>query len=190
MLQSATLRPTLAEHWLSGASRIRALALLLAGVALLTLSARIQIPFWPVPMTLQTYAVLVIAMAYGPGLGVATVTAYLLAGAAGLPVFAQGGGAAYLLGPTAGYLLGFVLATALLGWLARRGWDRSLPRALAAMLAGEAVIFACGVTWLAAHVGMEKAIAAGLLPFLAGEMLKLALAAATLPLAWRLNPPA
>lgn len=168
----------------------RAIALALLGTALLTISAKIQVPFWPVPMTMQTFAVLVIAMVYGPALGTATVALYLVEGAFGLPVFAgtpvKGIGLAYMAGPTGGYLAGFLAASVLLGWLNTRGWDRDFRTALAAMVLGTAVIFVLGCAWLSYLIGIEKAFQLGVLPFLPGAALKIALAAALLPLAWRL----
>lgn len=168
---------------------LRWVVLSLLGSLLLTASAKAQVPMWPVPMTMQSFVVLVIGMAYGPRLGAATVALYLAEGAVGLPVFAgtpeRGIGLAYMAGPTGGYLLGFLVAAAGMGWLAERGWDRTLPRAVAAMTIGTALLFAPGVAWLAVLVGWDKAIAAGLTPFLVGSLVKLALAAAVLPLAWR-----
>ncbi len=176
-----TLWPSTGEtRWL------RAALVVLLGSALLTATAHIKVPFWPVPMTMQTFAVLVIGMTCGARLGVATVLAYLLQGALGLPVFAGGAGLAYMTGPTGGYLLGFVLGAALTGWLAERGFDRSPARTVLAMLLGDAVILTLGVAWLATLIGLEKAIAAGLLPFLAAEAFKIALAAIILPGAWKL----
>jgi len=164
-------------------------ALVAAGVLLLWLSAKLQIPLWPVPMTMQTYVVLVIAMAYGTRLGVATVAGYLLAGALGAPVFAgtpeKGVGIPYMLGPTGGYLLGFLLSTYLMGKLAQLGWDRNLALSLAAMTLGHLLILACGVAWLGIAIGWTRAIAVGLAPFLAATLLKTILAGVTLPLAWR-----
>jgi len=160
------------------------------GVALLTLSAKLQIPFWPVPMTMQTYVVLVLGMAYGLRLGTVTVLAYLLAGAVGLPVFAgtpeKGIGVPYMLGPTGGYLIGFVAAAALCGALAERGFDRSLLRTLIAMTLGHALIFVFGLAWLAHLMGWSKAYAAGLAPFWTATVLKTLLGALTLPFAWKL----
>jgi biotin transport system substrate-specific component len=168
---------------------LRLALLALAGTALLTVSAKIQIPFWPVPMTMQTFAVLAIGMAYGWRLGGATVLLYLAEGAAGLPVFAgtpeKGIGIAYMMGGTGGYLLGFVLAAALAGWLAERGWDRSVATTALAMLIGNVVIYVPGLLWLGALFGWDKPILAwGLVPFLAGDLVKLLLAAAAMPLAW------
>lgn len=165
---------------------LKATLLALVGTAILTISAKIQVPFWPVPMTMQTFAVLVIGMAYGWRLGGATLLLYLAEGAVGLPVFAGGGGAAYLAGPTGGYLVGFVLAAAVVGYLAERGWDRSMLTTLLAMVLGTGIIFLLGVAWLTGLIGLEKAIAGGLTPFLAGAAFKIVLAAAVLPMAWRL----
>ena len=165
---------------------VRAIVLALIGTALLTLSAKIQVPFWPVPMTMQTFVVLVLGMAYGWRLAGATVLLYLAQGAIGLPVFAAGGGIAYFAGPTAGYLVGFLLAAVAVGWLAEHGWDRSPLRTLAAMLIGTGIIFACGIAWLSTLIGVAQAIGAGLVPFLLGEAVKIALATAILPFAWRL----
>jgi biotin transport system substrate-specific component len=165
---------------------VRAIVLALIGTVLLTLSAKIQVPFWPVPMTMQTFVVLVLGMVYGWRLAGATVLLYLAQGAVGLPVFAAGGGIAYFAGPTAGYLAGFLLAAVAVGWLAEHGWDRSVPRTLAAMLIGTAIIFACGIAWLGTLIGLPQAISAGLVPFLLGEAVKIALATVILPFAWRL----
>jgi biotin transport system substrate-specific component len=164
---------------------VRAIVLALIGTALLTLSAKIQVPFWPVPMTMQTFVVLVLGMAYGWRLAGATVLLYLAQGALGLPVFAAGGGIAYFAGPTAGYLVGFLLAAVAVGWLAEHGWDRSVPRTLGAMLIGTGIIFACGIAWLSTLIGVAQAIGAGLVPFLLGEAVKIALATAIVPFAWR-----
>lgn len=170
---------------------LRALLLALLGTAMLTLSAKLQVPFWPVPMTMQTFVVLVIGMAYGWRLAGATVLLYLLEGAVGLPVFAgtpeRGIGLAYMAGPTGGYLIGFVAAAVVLGWLAEHGWDRTLGRTLAAMALGHAVILACGVFWLASLIGWERAVAVGLTPFWTATVLKTVLGAAALPLAWRFS---
>jgi biotin transport system substrate-specific component len=148
------------------------------------------VPFYPVPMTMQTMAVLVLGMAYGWRLGGATVVLYLAEGALGLPVFAgtpeKGIGIAYMLGSTGGYLLGFALAASACGWLAERGWDRNPVRTAVALLAGNVLIYVPGLLWLGALFGWDKPILAwGLYPFLLGDLTKLALAAAIMPLAWR-----
>ncbi|MDD4919020.1 MAG: biotin transporter BioY [candidate division Zixibacteria bacterium] len=168
---------------------LRFVILILAGSLLLTLSARIQIPFWPVPMTMQTFVVLVLGIAFGPRIGAAAVLLYLFEGAMGLPVFAgapaKGVGLAYLAGPTGGYLVGFLAGVVVVGRLAERGWDRRLRNALAALIIGDALIFAFGLAWLASLANFEAAWATGALPFLPAEALKIALAAALLPLCWR-----
>ena len=174
------------EVWpLARDSRVAQAVLVVAGTLLLALSAKVQVPFWPVPMTMQTFVVLLLGIAYGPRLGVITGALYLVEGALGLPVFAKGAGVAYLMGPTGGYLFGFVLAMGVCGLLADRGWSRTAVRMLAVMLIGEILIFAPGVLWLGVAIGMEKAVTFGLTPFIAAEVFKIALAAVTVPLVWR-----
>jgi biotin transport system substrate-specific component len=164
-----------------GASRpLRALLLALLGSALLTISAKLEVPFYPVPMTMQTLVVLLLGMAFGARLGAATVLLYLAEGAAGLPVFAgtpeRGIGIAYMLGPTGGYLVGFVLSAALTGWLTER--RRDWPAVLLAVAAGSIVVFIPGVLWLAHLIGFEGSIAHGLMPFLWATLVKGAIAVA------------
>jgi biotin transport system substrate-specific component len=163
----------------------RAALLTVAGSLLIAVCAHIKVPMWPVPMTMQTFAVLLIGFMYGSRLGVATVALYLAEGAVGLPVFAGGGGIAHLAGPTAGYLVGFLVAAALTGWLAEAGWSRSVPRTLLGMALGSTVIFLFGFVWLSVLLGAEKAFMAGLVPFLVGDAVKAALAAVLLPLTWK-----
>jgi biotin transport system substrate-specific component len=189
MSVAETRAPTLATAlWhAEGSARImRGVLLALLGTALLTLSAKILVPFWPVQMSMQTFAVLIIGAAYGPRLAGATVGLYLLQGAIGIPVFGLGAGLAYMAGPTGGYLIGFLAAAIVVGWLAERGFDRRWPTALAAFLIGDVVIFAVGTAWLTALFGFEKAVQVGVTPFLPAEALKIALAMAVLPLAWKL----
>jgi biotin transport system substrate-specific component len=166
----------------SGALRTGVLVAL--GTALLTLSAKVNLPLPYVPMTLQTLVVLMIGAAYGSHLGAATLLAYLAEGALGLPVFAGPvGGLAPLLGPTAGYLLGFVAAAFIVGWLSERGWDGSVARLFAAMALGHLVILGLGFGWLAfgLQLGSEKAWLVGVAPFVAASLVKNALGAALLP---------
>jgi biotin transport system substrate-specific component len=168
---------------------LRAGILVVLGTALLTLSAKINLPLPYVPMTLQTLVVLMIGAAYGWRLGAATMIAYLAEGAAGLPVFAGPvGGLAPLLGPTGGYLIGFVAAAAITGWLSERGWDRSVPRLFVAMGAGHIVILALGFAWLAfgLRLGVDKAWLVGVAPFIAASLVKNALGAALVPALRRL----
>ena len=165
--------------WLAPYPALQRAGLVLAGAALLTVAAKVQIPFWPVPMTLHTLAVLGLAVFGGPRLATAAFLAYLAAGAAGLPVFSgtpqRGIGLAYMAGPTGGYLLGYLAASWLVGMLAR---GRGLAGRVGAMLAGLATIYACGLAWLAAFVPAGALLSTGLLPFIAGDLVKLALVAA------------
>ena len=151
--------------------------LVIGGTVLLALAAKVTVPFWPVPMTLQTLAVFLISAAYGRNLAVATVLAYLLEGAIGLPVFATGAGLAYMAGPTGGYLLGFVAAAAIVGEAADRGFDRNVFLLFGAMMLGEVVILALGALWLAVLIGGEKALSFGVGPFIVTDVVKIALAA-------------
>ena len=172
-------------------SKLRAVFLVFGGSLLLTASAKFQVPFYPVTMTLQTLVVLVLGVAYGSRLGMATVAFYLAQGIAGLPVFAgtpeKGIGLAYMVGPTGGYLLGFVFASGITGWLAERGFDRSTLKIAIAMIAGIAVIYFFGVLWLGSFVGYgEKVLALGVTPFLLGDLLKASLASVSLPIIWNI----
>lgn len=173
---------TTAQTLLTSAAGRRPLVMLgavLVGTALLAASAKVQVPFWPVPMTMQTTVVLMIGMAYGMRLGLATVGLYLLEGFAGLPVFAgPAAGPAYFTGPTAGYLVGFLAAAGFAGWMAERGWDRGWVKALTTATLAHVVIFAGGVAWLATLIGVSGAIEKGFVPFIAASVLKTVIAAA------------
>ena len=193
MTVEAIKYPTLADElWQSRQPLpiIRAVTLAVAGSLLLTLSAKVQIPFYPVPLTMQTFVVLILGVAYGWKLGAMTLLLYLAEGALGLPVFAgtpeKGIGIAYMTGPTGGYLLGFVVAAAACGWLAEKGWDRHPISTFAAMLIGNLIIYALGLLWLGALLGWDKPILQwGMVPFLFGDLLKIALAMVVLPGAWQ-----
>ena len=156
---------------------VRNVVLVLFGTALLWASAKVQVPFWPVPMTMQTAMVALIGMAYGWRLGVATVLAYLAEGAVGLPVFTgtpeRGIGLIYMAGPTGGYLLGFLAAAATAGYLTQR--RQGIARIAVATLLAIAAIFVFGVAWLSVSVGFAGAVAYGILPFLPSEALKILL---------------
>ncbi|WP_207539587.1 biotin transporter BioY [Sabulicella rubraurantiaca] len=164
------------------ATDILRLALLALGGSLaIAASAQIQVPMQPVPMTMQSLVVLLVGIAYGPRLGAATVLLYLVEGVAGLPVFAGfRSGPAVLAGPTGGFLIGFIPAAALAGWLAAQGWARGSLRSVATFLAGHAVLFACGIVWLGLLIGFDRAVAVGFLPFLPGTAVKAALGVALL----------
>ena len=176
------VRPSLVPQ-LTGSAAYQLLAVL-AGIALLTASAHIKIPFYPVPLTMQTLIVLGIGMTYGARLGGATLLGYLAAGFIGLPVFAGGAGMAYMVGPTGGYLAGFFTAAVALGALAERGWTRNWATVAAAMLMGNVIIYLLGVGWLASLIGWDKAVQLGLLPFLYGDALKLIIASLGVPYLW------
>ena len=170
---------------------LRVTILTVTGSLLIWLAAKIQIPFYPVPMTMSTFAVLAIGTAYGWRLGTATILLYLAEGAMGLPVFAgtpeKGIGLAYMLGGTGGYLVGYVFAAAAVGMLAERGWDKNVLTTGLAMLIGNALIYVPGLLWLGTLFGWDKPIIEwGLAPFVLGDLTKLALAAALMPLMWKL----
>mmetsp|Transcript_2573 Transcript_2573/g.4374 ORF Transcript_2573/g.4374 Transcript_2573/m.4374 type:complete len:200 (-) Transcript_2573:77-676(-) len=173
------------------ALRAKQAVLVVAGILLLAVAAKIKVPMWPVPITMGTFAVLTIGAAYGARLGLVTVLGYMLVGALGYDVFAgssaEAAGLTYMMGGTGGYLVGYVLATVALGALAQRGWDRSVLWMALAMLIGTVLIYVPGVAWLGQLYGWDKPILAwGLTPFLVGDMIKLALAALVLPAAWKL----
>ena len=157
----------------------------LFGTLLLAVSSKVQVPFWPVPMTMQTFVVLIIAMMYGWKLSLLTLIAYLIEGAVGLPVFAKGGGLLYLIGPTAGYLYGMVIAAAVIGYFADLGYGKSIIKCIIPLGIGTIIIFVCGIGYLSSIIGFDKAIAAGLLPFIPSELFKIALAAFIIPTIWK-----
>jgi biotin transport system substrate-specific component len=163
--------------------------LVFSGCLLVAIMAqvRIPLPFTPVPITGQTFAVLLVGAALGSRRGLASLGVYLLLGALGLPFFAGGtGGIVHLFGPTAGYLFGFLASAWVVGRMADKGLERRFGPALLVFLAGTAVIYLFGLTWLGFYIGFQKVLAAGLFPFLIGDVIKLAAAAAALPAAWKL----
>ena len=188
-----------------GAGRLARQAMFVAmGIAALTLAAQIKLPLppSPVPVNMGTFAVLAIGAAYGPRLGLATILGYMLLGAFGADIFAnstaENNGLGYMMGATGGYLVGYVLATVLLGTLARRGWDRSMGWMALAMLLGNVVIYLPGVAWIhhviaagafdpATYASVwEQTMVWGLTPYIVGDAMKLALAALLLPGIWKL----
>lgn len=163
--------------------------LVVAGAALVALAAQIRIPMEPVPITGQTFAVLLVGASFGLVRGSASLSLYLVVGLLGAPVYTEGSsGWEYFTGATGGYIIGFVVAAALTGYLAEQRWDRRLSSAIAAMFIGSVAIYAVGLAWLAAVLDLdtETALKEGLAPFVPGDVLKLFLAAALLPAAWRL----
>lgn len=170
-------------------SLTRELTLVIGGSLAIAAAAQLKVflPFTPVPVTGQTFAVLLFGALYGARRGAATAMSYLALGIMGLPVFsAAPPGPAALLSPTAGYLAGFVGAAWVTGALSERGWDRKPGTAALAMAIGSCVIFACGLTWLSQTVGWRNVLQTGLFPFIPGDLVKIALATAILPAGWKL----
>ncbi len=179
---------------------LRFTLLAILGVVFIALCAQARVPFYPVPMTGQTLAVLLVGTVFGWQLGLTTLLLYMGAGAVGIPVFANwSAGPGVIAGATGGYIIGFVLAAALLGFLAQRGWSRSLPLTVLGMVLAEILIYLPGVPWLAVWYGStgaqylaegqgawDAAFSTGLIPFLLGDLLKLLLAAAIVGAGWRL----
>lgn len=186
------LAPTLSTRLFPRtASWLRDLTLILAGSWLVALLAQLEIPLQPVPITGQTFAVLLVGALLGSKRGAAAMTAYIAQGAMGLPFFAGGAsGLGILTGATAGYLVGFIGAAYVIGWLAERGLERSVRTSIFPFLIGTIIIYLCGVTWLSNLLGsFSKAIQLGLLPFLVGDVIKLIAAALALPAAWAFVKP-
>ena len=181
-LESFILKENSKEHF----SQLTNLIIVVICSFLLILSAKIKVNLYPVPMTLQPLAVLMIAMLCGRNISVASVSLYLFQGMIGIPVFAYGGGMLYLLGPTGGFLFGFLFASILIGELADRGWGKSLFKSVIAMLTGLFVIYICGIFQLSILKGFDFAIINGLKPFIIGDLYKLILAAILLPQIWKL----
>jgi biotin transport system substrate-specific component len=165
---------------------VRDVALIVGAAALTGLAAQVAIPlpFTPVPISLQTFTVLLSGAALGPTRGLMGMALYLVAGLAGVPWFTEGRSGFDF--PSFGYVVGFILAAAIVGWLARRGLDRTVPGTVGIMVAGNVAIYAIGVTWLATSlaVSLPRALELGVWPFLIGDALKIALAAGLLPAAW------
>jgi biotin transport system substrate-specific component len=192
MLSVQTAHPTLGQQLVGSYSNLLTKMLLVfVGSLALWASAKIQIPFYPVPMTMQTTVVFMIGMTYGWRLGGLTIMLYLFEGAMGLPVFSgtpeKGLGLVYMMGTTGGYLLGFFFAAVLLGWLAEKGWDRNYVSTAVAMILGNAVVYTFGLVWLGSVIGWDKPLLElGMFPFLIGDAVKLLLASLLLPTTWKL----
>ena len=165
-------------------------ALILSGAVLTAYAAQLVIPMWPVPITAQTFAVLLVGSVLGATRGAISLLTYFSLGAVGLPVFSAASSLSF--GPTFGYLIGFVAAAAVLGWLSERGWHKSVVGVLGSFAIANAVIYLFGLPWLALVLGnlgaandVISVATAGLVPFIVGDVIKMALAAALLPLAWK-----
>src|ERR1700692_1913797 len=182
--EATSARPAAALLW-RGVGLGRSVVLVLVASALLTLSAKIQVPFWPVPIPMQSLVVRLIGLAYGSRLGTAALLAYLAEGMTGLPVFAGPvGGNGYMFGPTGGFLIGFVVAAGCVGWMAERGWDRTVLRAAVVLTVGHILLFVPGVIWLATLIGWSKEIAVGVTPFIFVTVVKTALGVALVAAFW------
>ncbi|MCE8506871.1 biotin transporter BioY [Ruegeria pomeroyi] len=175
-----------------GTARLAKQAVLVVlGIAALAIAAKIKVPMWPVPITMGTFAVLTLGTAYGARLGLVTMLGYLLVGALGFDVFATSSaekfGLTYMMGGTGGYLVGYLMATVMLGALAARGWDRSFGKMALALVLANVLIYVPGLLWLGQLYGWDKPILQwGLTPFLVGDALKLVLAAVLIPGLWKL----
>jgi biotin transport system substrate-specific component len=190
MSLQVAIRPSLIDRVVSR-SLVSDMVLILSGALLTALAAQLAIPMWPVPITGQTFAVLLVGSVLGASRAALSMILYFSLGAAGLPVF-TGGASGLSFGPTFGYLVGFVAAAAIVGWLSQLGWQKTSTGVLLSFVVGNLVIYAFGLPWLGfalGNLGLENSIgavlAAGLIPFLIGDALKMALAAAALPLAWK-----
>ena len=184
-------RPTLADRIFTRTLALD-IVLVVAGAALTAVAAQVAVPLWPVPITGQTLAVLLVGVALGATRGAISLALYSVLGIVGLPVFSEhSSGWGVIAGPTGGYIVGFIFAAALTGWLAQLQWDRKILRAFLAFLAGSVVPFAFGLPWLAAALGslgfpndLNSVLQAGLYPFILGGVIKAALGAGIITLAW------
>ena len=185
------LRPTLVDRvvtrtWLSD------IALVVAGTALVAVLAQVAIPLWPVPVTGQTLAVLLVGASLGAARGAASLSLYAVLGGLGLPIYSDAsGGWSVLLGPTGGYIIGFIVSAALVGWAAERSWDRGWYKPIITFIGGSLVVFSIGLPWLAVSLGqlglpndLQSVLIAGFYPFIIGGLIKAAIAAALLPALW------
>ena len=181
-IETLVLRNSANEHF----SQLTNFVTVVICSLLLILSAKTKVDLYPVPMTLQPLAVLMIAMLCGRNISVAAVSLYLFQGMIGMPVFAYGGGLLYLIGPTGGFLIGFLFASIIIGELADRGWGKRIIKSVLAMLIGMFVIYFCGILQLSILKGFDFAIVNGLTPFIIGDFYKLILAAFLLPQIWKI----
>ncbi|MDQ1582004.1 MAG: biotin transport system substrate-specific component [Microbacteriaceae bacterium] len=179
-------RPTLADRIVTRSIATDAV-LVVAGAALTAALAQVAVPLWPVPITGQTLAVLLVGGSLGALRGTLSMVLYAVLGIVGLPVFSDAShGWGVVAGPTGGYIIGFIVAAGLTGWLAQRSWDRRFLAGMLSFLAGSAVVFAFGLPWLAVSLGLnlEQTLQAGLYPFIIGGIIKAVIAAAVMTSAW------
>lgn len=186
-LSLAIGRPTLADR-LFARGVVMDIVLVAAGAALTAIAAQVQVPLWPVPITGQTLAVLLVGSSLGALRGTLSMLLYAVLGMVGLPVFSDAtSGMGVILGPTGGYIVGFVFAAAFTGWIAQRSWDRRILRSLLAFVGGTVVTFAIGLPWLAISLGLDlqQTLQGGLYPFFIGGIVKSIIAAGVVTLGWR-----
>jgi biotin transport system substrate-specific component len=175
------------RYWPEKSSLVSQALLAVVGSMIVAVAAHISVPMLPVPMTLQTMAVLAIGATFGARLGAATLALYAVEGAAGMPVFSPiADGYPGLMGPTGGYIIGFILAAGLVGYLVERGWGRNVGKLFLACIAGAAVLYVPGLLWLGSFVGAEKVFEYGLNPFIMGDTVKAAVVALGVPAVWSL----
>ncbi len=164
------------------------LVLIAAGTALVAIAAQIEVPLWPVPVTGQTLAVLLVGSSLGALRGTLSLLLYAVLGVVGLPLFSgAGSGMSVVLGPTGGYIVGFIFAAAFTGWIAQRSWDRKVLRSILSFFGGTVITFAIGLPWLAYVLGLnlQQTLEGGLYPFIIGGIIKMLLAAGIITAGWR-----
>ncbi len=185
-------RPTLVDR-VQPRTLASDIVLVLGGTALVAALAQVAIPLWPVPVTGQTLAVLIVGASLGAARGAASLGLYALLGGLGLPIFSDTeSGWSVIAGPTGGYIIGFILAAAIVGWAAEQQWDRGWLKAAITFVGGSLVVFAVGLPWLALSLGqlglpndLGSVLASGFVPFIIGGLIKAGIAAALLPALWR-----
>lgn len=190
-MDTLTLRPVVADIFIKRRElmSLHTITLAVLGSIIIALSAQIAIPlpFTPVPISGQTFGVLLIGMLLGAKRGALSVFFYLIEGAMGLPVFAGlKGGLPHLIGPSGGYLIGFVLCAYVVGFLSERGWDRAILKTAIMMITGNIIIYFCGILWLSHYVGLSNAFIMGFIPFVVGDLIKIAFLMISMSLVWRL----
>lgn len=164
----------------------RNIALVLSFAILTAICAKLKLEIGPIPITMQTFAVLISGVLLGSKKGAISQITYLFGGLAGIPWFSRGGGIAYILSPTFGYILGFVFVAYLVGYLTERGWDRNIKTAVLAMFLGNIILYIPGLLWLAKFVGFGKVLLVGFYPFILGDLLKILVAGLILPMGWKI----
>ena len=166
-------------------TRIKNIALVLSFAVITALCSKLSLEIGPIPVTMQTFSVVLAGVLLGSKRGALSQVAYLAGGLAGIPWFSRGGGLTYIMSPTFGFIVGFIVAAYIIGRLAEKGWDRKVGTAMLAMLMGNVFLYLFGLLWLVRFVGTEAVLAVGLYPFVVGDLLKILLAGLALPLGWK-----